>query len=56
MESLRSIVHIWIGQINQKLGKSEKADLVLYGSMATGSALADDDVDIVILAPEYVDK
>lgn len=55
-QEFKTIVENWIEGINKEKGKTEKAKLLIYGSHATGAALVDDDVDILIMAPEYVER
>ena len=37
-------------------GRRDQASILIYGSHASGAALVDDDVDILIMAPEFMDK
>ena len=50
------IVNDWIKGVNEELQKDGEAKIMIYGSHATGSALVDDDIDILILAPDYCER
>lgn len=50
------LVEEWMSIINTAKSRTGKARIMIYGSHATGTALVNDDIDILILAPDYCDR
>ena len=43
-------------EVNKKKQQAGIAKVVLYGSKASKTSLKSDDIDILIVAPSYVDR
>lgn len=51
-----SIVDEWMKEVNERRKQSQTAKAVLYGSKASQTSLKSDDIDILVLAPKYVER
>lgn len=50
------VVDEWMREVNKKKQQSGIAKVVLYGSKASKTSLKSDDIDMLIVAPTYVDR
>lgn len=42
--------------VNEKRGGTSAAKVVLYGSKASRTSLKSDDIDLLVMAPRYVER
>ena len=43
-------------EVNKKRDQTGSSKVILYGSKASKTSLKSDDIDILIVAPRYVDR
>lgn len=50
------IVDHWIREVNKRVGQTGVARVVLYGSKASKTSHKSDDIDMLVMTQNYVDK
>lgn len=56
VREFEQIVNSWMEEVNAKKGGKGVAKVVLYGSKASRTSLKSDDIDLLVMAPRYVER